>query len=168
MAMNNNGPRMQKAFLEGVRLIFKNFKGEAKEFNDAGDRNFGILLEPEVAEAMKADGWPVKYLKPRPDDEDQNEQAWIKAKIKYPDPATGRGPARPPKAFLVTSRGKNELDESMVEMIDYANISNVDVSLNPYQYTVRGESGVTAYVDSIYVTIEEDEFDRKYADVDNA
>ena len=41
----------------------------------------------------------------------------------------------------------------------------MDLTLNPYAWEVNGKTGVKAYLKSIFVTIVEDDLDRKYADV---
>ena len=41
----------------------------------------------------------------------------------------------------------------------------MDLILNPYEWAVNGKTGVKAYLKSIFVTIQEDELERKYADV---
>ena len=60
--------------------------------------------------------------------------------------------------MLITSRGRTNLDEDQVEMLDWADIINVDMIVRPYEWTVNEKSGVKAYLQSIYVTIEEDRF----------
>ena len=45
---------------EGARLMFRNFSGKESEFNQAGDRNFCVVLEAAEAEEMKKIGWNVK------------------------------------------------------------------------------------------------------------
>ena len=145
--------------MEGVRLIFRNFAGKEGKYNAEGDRNFGVILTDEVAEEMLADGWNVKYLKPREEDEDETPTPWLPV-------AVGYGKGRPPRVVVITSRGRTNLDESSVEMLDWADIVNVDMIVRPYHYEVRGDKGVKAYVQSIYVTIEEDELEKKYADLD--
>lgn len=145
--------------MEGVRLIFRNFAGKEGKYNAEGDRNFGVVIDDATAEAMLADGWNVKYLKPREEDEDETPTPWLPV-------AVGYGKGRPPRVVVITSRGRTNLDESSVEMLDWADIVNVDMIVRPYHYEVRGDKGVKAYVQSIYVTIEEDELEKKYADLD--
>ena len=38
--------------ITGARLIFKNFQGKKTDFNDEGNRNFGVLLDDKLAEKL--------------------------------------------------------------------------------------------------------------------
>lgn len=147
--------KIGQVVLENRRIIFRNFSGAPGKFNAEGDRNFNVLLEEEEAKAMLADGWNVKYLQPR--EEDDLPQPRLDVSVRYN--------ARPPRIILITSRGKTPLDESMVDILDWAEIDNVDLILNPFEWTVNGRSGVKAYLKAIYVTIHEDELELKYRDV---
>lgn len=153
----------QTVLMEGVRLVFRNFTGKEGLYNQEGSRNFGVILPDDVAEAMKADGWNIKYLKPREEDaeetEDPTQTPWLPVKVGY------GGKGRPPKIFMVTDRGRTLLDEDTVEQIDWVEITNVDLIVRPYHYDVRGSQGIAAYVQTMYVTIEEDPLDKKYADM---
>lgn len=150
--------RLQPIVLEDARILFRNFSGEEGRFNAKGDRNFNVVLDPEVAEAMEKDGWNVKYLQPR--EEEDQPQPILKVKVKYP--STGKNP---PRIILITSKGKTPLDESMVNILDWAEIELVDMIIRPYEWDINGKTGVTAYLKSIYVTIREDELEKKYIDV---
>ena len=132
--------------MEGVKIIFRNFSGKEGQYNREGDRNFAVLLDDDVAEAMAADGWNVKWLKPREDDEDEKEQAYLSVSLNF-------SKGRPPKVVLVTSRGRTTLAEQDVELLDWADITNVDLIVRPYEWTVNSKTGIKAYLQSIYVTI---------------
>lgn len=142
--------------IENARLIFKNFAGEERQYNPAGNRNFAVIIDDyDRAKALAEDGWPVKWLRPR--EEGDTETAFIRAKVSYAN--------RPPKIVTVTSRGKTQLEEDMVGMLDWAEIKSADVALSPYNWTnARGEHGVSAYLRTLYVVLEEDEFESKYPD----
>ncbi len=145
--------------IEGAKLIFKNFKGKKSDYNDEGNRNFGVLLDDDLAEQLELDGWNVKHLRPRPDDPDQYAQPWLSVHVKF-NPY-------PPVVVLINSRGKKRLDEETIDQLDWSIISHCDVLIRPYNYPARGgrPAGVAAYLKAIYVTISEDEFAMKYADI---
>lgn len=145
--------------MEGVRIIFRNFAGKEGQYNRAGDRNFGVILPDDVAEAMLRDGWNVKTLRPREDDEEETETPWLPVSLNFDK-------GRPPKVMLITSRGRTAMDVDSVEMLDWADITNVDLIVRPYTWEVSGKTGIKAYLQSMYVTIEEDELERKYAEMD--
>lgn len=155
-------PRINNVVLENQRIIFRNFAGEAKKFNAAGNRNFCIPLDPEVADQMAKDGWNIKVLQPR--EEGDEPQPYIEVTVSYK--------ARPPRIVLVGSvtQKKTNLSEESVSVLDFADIvpDGVDVILNPYVWEVNGKTGVKAYVNSMFVKINENELDLKYQDLDEA
>lgn len=148
--------------MEGVRIIFRNFSGKEGQYNREGDRNFAVLLDEKVAAVMAEDGWNVKWLKPREEDEEGTEpQAYLPVSIRFD--------IFPPRVVLVTSRGRSNLDESSVEMLDWATIINVDLIIRPFMWgPINGKSGIKAYVQSMYVTIEEDALEMKYAELERS
>jgi hypothetical protein len=151
-------PNDNTVIMEGVRIVFRNFAGREGQYNREGDRNFSVLLDDKIANDMAEDGWNVKWLKPRDENEEENPQAYLQVSVNFK--------GRPPRIVLVTSRGRTNLDEDAVEMLDWADIKNVDMIVRPYEWTVNGRSGIKAYLQSIYVTIEEDALEIKYAEMD--
>lgn len=145
-----------KIIIEGARIIFRNFAGKEGQYNREGDRNFAVLLEQDLAEQLERDGWNVKYLRAR--DEGDEEQPYLQVSVNFK--------GRPPRVVMITSRGRNNLSEDEVEVLDWVEMQNVDLIINPYEWAVNGKSGIKAYLESIYVTIEEDYLERKYADLD--
>jgi hypothetical protein len=148
--------RPKDALFEDCQLRFINFSGAEKQFNKEGDRNFALLLNEQQAAAMKRDGYNVKYLTAR--EEDEADQAYVRVKVSYKSPPG-------PKVVQITSKGRAELDESLVGMLDYVQFDTVDIIITPYVYNVNGNTGITAYLKTAYITIVEDILDRKYEDV---
>ena len=42
--------------LEGAKIIIRNFQGKKKEFNEEGNRNFGVIIDDELADQLIEDG----------------------------------------------------------------------------------------------------------------
>lgn len=147
--------RMSSVTLEDVRIAFRNFSGVEGRFNPPGKRNFLALLPDDIANLMAEDGWKIGHLKSR--DEDEEPQAFLPVAVSFAN--------RPPRIVMITSRGKTPLDEGMVSLLDWAEILKVDLIVRPYQWDVSGKSGIKAYVQSMFITLFEDELERKYIDV---
>lgn len=151
------GENLEPIVLEGARILFRNFSGLPGRFNAAGHRTFHVTIDDDNAKRMEADGWNIKWLKPR--DEGDAPQAVLKVVVKY------GGKGMPPRVVLITSKGKTNLTEDMVALLDWAEIVNVDCIIRPWHYDIGGREGIAAYLKSIYVEINEDPLERKYMDV---
>ena len=144
--------------MEDARIFSRNFTGKEGPYNREGDRNFCLILDTETALAMERDGWNIKNLRAR--EEGDVEQPFVQVSVSF------RG--RPPKVVMITSRGRTDLSEDEVELLDWAEIKNLDLIIRPYNWEVNGKRGVKAYLKSIFVTLDEDALDLKYADVPEA
>jgi uncharacterized lipoprotein YajG len=70
---------------------------------------------------------------------------------------------RPPRVVMITSTSRTQLDEASVDVLDWADIQSADLIARGYEWTVNGKSGVKAYLQSLFVTIEEDALEKKYS-----
>lgn len=143
----------QNIVIENARILFRNFEGRGDRFNREGNRNFNVVIPSiEMAEELLSDGWNVKFLQPRDEGDESTPIMEVGVSFKV----------APPKIFMVTRHNKTLMDEKTIESLDYAEIANVDLVIRPYNWEVNGKCGVKAYVKTMYVTIEEDEFADKY------
>lgn len=143
---------MESIKLENARLIFRNFAGEESKFNRAGNRNFCVVLPDDIAEELAEDGWNVKILQPR--DEDDTPTSYLQVTVSYKN--------IPPKVYMISGRTKTLLDEESIASLDYADIVGADLIIRPYNWEVNGKTGVKAYLKTGYIVVEQDEFSSKY------
>ncbi len=151
--------------LENARILpgqFKNFSGEKDKYNPQGRREFCIVLDTETADALVEEGWNVKQLDPR--DDDEAPTPYIKACIRFDN--------IPPTIYMVTGKNnkKTLLTEETIGNLDYVQIEYADIILSPYCWEMETKdgvnSGIKAYVKTMYVKVEEDDLAAKYADYD--
>lgn len=142
--------------IENARIIFRNLSGKPDKFNpQGGKRVFSVVIDdPEFAEQLAKEGWNIKKFRPR-EDEEGDPGSFLQVKVNYSEKSN-------PHIYLCTKNNKTLLNEDTVGSLDYAEISNVDIVIRPYEYEVRGQFGVAAYVKTMYVNVVEDEFADKY------
>ena len=143
--------------IEGATIIWKNFSGERDKFNP-GKRGFSVVIDDAVmADELKQEGWNVKE-RPLQEGADPSEQEWtLPVKLNM---------NRYTQVWLIVGNHKTLLNEDTVAQLDVVDIANCDISIRPYEWEMSGRTGITAYVDSMYVTIRENKFAEKYADLD--
>lgn len=144
-----------KIDIENAEIRFKNFEGKEGQFNPAGRRNFCVLLDESIAQKLEKDGWNVKYLKPI--DEGEKPQAYLQVAVSFDN--------YPPNIYLVSKRGKNRLTADNVNILDFADLETVDLTIVPYRWNVNGKEGTKAYLKTLYAVLEDDPFDEKYEQV---
>lgn len=141
--------------IDDARIIYRNFSGAGSKFNREGDRGFSVVIDdPDIADALIAEGWNVKIKPPR--EEGDVPFMHLPVKVKF----NGRGPS----VYLLTGTRKNELDEDSIDCLDDIDILSVDLDLRPYDWEVNGKTGRTAYLLGIHVTQKVDRFAERYAD----
>lgn len=141
--------------IENAKLLggsFKNFTGREGKYNPPGRRSFCVLIPAEDVPTLEKEGWNIKTLAAR--DEDEEDKYYIQVRVKYGEIS--------PNIWLCTKKNKTLLNNDTVSELDHVEMKNVDLEIRPYCWDVNGEQGITAYVKTMYVTIVEDVFAGKY------
>lgn len=143
--------------LENARIGFRNFQGKEGPYNKKGDRSFAVFLDRQTADQLAAEGWNVKMPKPQenPADPDADERdPYLSVAVAFEN--------FPPNVYLISNGNPSRLGEEEVEMLDWAELENVDLVIRPYEWEMNGKTGVKAYLKTGYFTIVTDQFASKY------
>lgn len=147
-----------KLIIEDAKILYRNFSGLGSPYNREGDRNFNVIIDdPEVANQLQADGWNVKCRLPR--DPEDLPLYHVKVNVNFKS-------ARGPKIYLHTGSAMSYLDETTVNELDQSDILTCDMIISPYHYERNGQTGISAYLDTLHVVIKEDPFAHKYANLE--
>ena len=89
--------------IRDARIVKRNFAGHAEDYNREGNRYFTIRIDdPELVEALIADGWKLREGKRRSEDDDPR---W------YMDVRVAFNDYYPTKICAYTGNVKRELNE---------------------------------------------------------
>ncbi len=135
---------------------WRNFAGKDKFNSGQNKRTFNIKLDDETAAAMQRDGFNIKPLTPMDDDEEGGGyRVEVEASFNH----------RPPQVWMISGGQRTLLDETSLNVLDYADIARCDVMINPSPWDVNGKQGIKAYLHKMFVTLKEDELDLEYANI---
>lgn len=135
--------------IDDARIIYRNFAGRGDKYNREGDRNFAVVIPDEdMANELTNLGWNVKIKPPREDGD--APFMFLPVKVKFND--------RGPNVYLKTGDRQNRLDEESIGLLDNIDIIGVDLDIRPYDWSVNGKEGRTAYLQSIRVVQDIDRF----------
>jgi hypothetical protein len=154
-------PRLSDLTIRNAELRYLNFSGKEGPFNEAGDRNFAVVIDDhEMAEDLKKEGWNIKPLKQR--DPEDPPRFYIPVAVSFK--------VKPPVVEMIVEprRGvkvRQALDEDLVDLIDVADIAKVDLTLNPFRWNVGQKTGVKAYLKAFFCTIATNELVLEYAEL---
>jgi hypothetical protein len=143
--------------LENVTIGFRNFEGREGMYNKAGERSFAVFLPRDLADALAAEGWNVKFPKEDPravDPDAEGRDPYLQISVSFDN--------YPPNVFIISNGSPTRLDAEQVLMLDWAEIENVDLVIRPYEWSVNRNSGIKAYLKAGYFTIVTDAFAAKY------
>lgn len=146
--------------IENTKFIFRtNFSGDPDRDTYGSDaRRANIIIpDPEMAMALREEGFNIKETKPRPGFEDEFvPEYFVGISVNYDT-------NWPPKIYLVSGDAEPVLlDEESVGSLDMCYVRNVNVVLNPYHNEKTRRSSL--YVRTMYVEqdIDDDPFASRY------
>lgn len=179
--------------IDGARIIFRNFRGEGSQYNREGDRNFAVVIPDRdltseevnnildtysdaemvynesmecdvltiageevltTVDVLKALRWNVKVKKPRTPEE--SPMHYLEVKVSFND----RGPA----IFLSSGNNRRKLTEQTAFLIDEIDILEANMDVRPYDWSVGGREGRSAYLQEMYVVQEIGRFSARFAE----
>lgn len=139
---------MKNEFLQGVRIKYRNFRGLERKIggrvmNQAGKRNFCVVLNEEQFLDLRDKGWQVKAGT----NKDGEPEYTIKVSISFG--------GRPPMIKMApTDKEKGVmLDEDTIDQLDFVDIENAELVIRPYVWDESGQYGAAAYLRSMKVDI---------------
>lgn len=137
--------------VEGVKLIYRNFSGAPSQFNADGDRNFCFIIEDEKqAEELKKDGWNVKTR-----ETEDGQFSFLKVKVNMDS-------SWPPRIKMIIGDKAVTIDKNNIDLLDGADIQYADIVINPYEWEVNGNTGISAYLSELYVVCNSSRIGEKY------
>jgi len=142
--------------VEDAPILYRNFAGAKTNNNALGSRNFCVVLPEEDALIMERDGWNIKRREPR--EEGDDVVYYLQIKINFDS-------SKPPRITLISSAGQTPITVDTIAALDQYDIKSVDVRAVAYSWEGTLGSGISAYLVNMYVVIDEDVLDLKYADV---
>lgn len=150
--------------IENAKFVYRpNFEGREEAFNDAGNRYFNVELPAEIVESVQADGWNVKYTKPRKAATQEELDSFVP--VPYLEVIVGFK-YRPPEIVLLTDGRPTRVSEETVGMLDEVQYESFDVVLRGRPWEAAFGSGIKAYLQTFYGTLAMDDIRRKYANLD--
>ena len=142
--------------MENVRIGFKNFEGREGPYNRKGERDFVVFLDSDFAKELESEGWNIKWPKPnehiQPEEDDRDPYLPVSVGFEF----------YPAKAYIISNDNVTAVGAQESEMLDWAELKNVDLVIRPYEWEVNGNRGIKAYLKAGYFTIVTNAFDEKY------
>ena len=147
--------------LEDCVIDRRNFGGSeikrnGRILNDAGKRNFLLILSPEMTEEFMDRGWNVGKFSQR--DPDVEPEGFMRVTISYFK--------NPPIIHYISGDVDTLLDESRLYLLDTVNMESIDMRVvGVNKQTKDGTWKKYAYVEEMWIVVTPDRFAAKYANL---
>lgn len=143
-----------------VKWPFSHFDGRKDTFNEEGDHNFTIVLDPDYARELMEipNGWNIKEREGREEGDPSEYTLKIKISYKYEQPAV----------YLLKGNKRFRASEEDLADIKRSTCEQIDLIASPSRWVQPDRTGVTAYVKEMYVKIRESRFAEEYSSYEDA
>lgn len=153
----------KKVAIQNAKIGWTNFAGAPTEYKPQGGfHTFTIFLEDDIAKDLEEQGWNVKWR------ESKNVEGEIFPTLEVSLSYNPNYPMYDPEVFRICGSRMVELDREGLGILDrdcrQNMVQNVDLGIRSHPWSrPDGRHGVKAYLDFIYVTVEQNPFAEKYA-----
>lgn len=146
-----------------TKILFPNLSGTKGPMNVNGKKSFHVVIkDPEQAQVLANEGWNVKFRPPR--EEGDIGIYHLEVNVNFDSPSWMRQP------IIVAVEGdtgqKNMLTDDTCGMIDHRKILSADVEFRARPWIDGTRRGITAWLTRMIVTLEANDMDRKFAELE--
>lgn len=148
----------ENIYFENAEITFKNFSGRPTKYQrQEGFRTFSVIVDdPDMAQHLNEDGWNVRILRPRNEDDSPRHVLDVSINFNF---------WKKPEIYMICDGHKTRLDEEDLDILDGADIITSDIVVRPRLWDDNGTTRIKAYLQELYVTIRQSRFAAKYADM---
>lgn len=147
--------------LEDCMIDRRNFGGgevkrNGRVVNEAGKRNFLLILSPEATKEFADRDWNVGQFSPR--EEGVEPEGFLRVNVSYYK--------NPPIIHYISGNIVTDLDEGRLHILDNVDMENIDMRI--VGVNKQNKDGVWkkyAYVEEMWITVVPDRFASKYANL---
>ena len=133
---------------------FRNFRGEKRQYNDAGKRNFNLRIPEDAVDNLVTAGLKIKSLGT---EEDENLIFFVKVSIAYSDKYS-------PKVLTYTGDNIRELNENKIGELDSMIFDDVSLKIRTYRKD-RDNPSCTLYLNTGIFKLHSDPIADKYEEL---
>lgn len=143
-----------------VRILpggWRNFKGQATQFNAAGNRSFNVAINDiSLVQTLRERGFNVKEYVSK-DNPDNEPLRYLQIKLKF----NAYGPDV--VQYVQGNSTGIKLDEDTIGELDDAEIVDCAIKIRPYDWTMKtGNKGTTAYLSELLVQVSPNRFAERF------
>lgn len=148
----------ENIYFENAEITFKNFSGRPTKYQrQEGFRTFSVVVDdPDMAQHLSEDGWNVRILRPRNEGDGPKHILDVSINFNF---------WKKPEIYMICDGHKTKLDEEDLDILDGADIITSDIVVRPRLWDDNGTTRIKAYLQELYVTIQQSRFAAKYADM---